>query len=107
LFALSAAAVAFAGEMIQMILDMLRGHAERHRSPKAFLRAYCATMAGWMEEAGFRSGCPIATTLLETAPHSPGITGTGRRAIDEWVEVISDVFARGGGMTRRESHAKA
>jgi hypothetical protein len=51
-------------------------------------------MAGWMEESEFGSGCPIATTLLETAPQSPAITRTGADAIDEWIEVISGVLQR-------------
>ena len=73
--ALGEAAIALAGGMIR---EMLAGLAARHREPKAFLRAYCKVMAGWMEESGFRSGCPVATTLLETAPQSPAITAAGR-----------------------------
>src|SRR5512145_2638602 len=56
-----------------MIREMLSGLAARHAEPEAFLRAYCGVMAAWMQESGFRSGCPIATTLLETAPQSPAI----------------------------------
>lgn len=91
--ALGEAAVVMAGGLIR---EMLEDLAARHADPKAFLRAWCKTMAGWMEESGFRSGCPIATTLLETAPRSPGITAAGQRAIDGWIEVVSGVLARGG-----------
>jgi len=91
--ALGEAAVALAGDRIR---EMLEGLAERHRSPSAFLRGYARTMAGWMEESGFESGCPLATTLLETAPRSPGIREAGRRAIDGWVEVIGGVLERSG-----------
>ncbi|NNL66506.1 MAG: TetR/AcrR family transcriptional regulator [Myxococcales bacterium] len=91
--ALGEAAVILAGNEIH---EMLAGLAERHRSPAPFLRAYARTMAGWMEESGFESGCPIATTLLETAPRSPRIREAGERAIEGWVEVIGGVLARAG-----------
>jgi TetR/AcrR family transcriptional repressor of lmrAB and yxaGH operons len=85
---------------------MLTQHAARHVEPRAFLRAYCRTMAGWMAESGFRSGCPIATTLLETVPASPAITRAGQRAIDSWVAVIAGVFTRAGDESR-EARRKA
>jgi TetR/AcrR family transcriptional repressor of lmrAB and yxaGH operons len=91
--ALGEAAVELAGRRIH---EMLSAHAERHADPKRFLRAYGRTMAGWMADSEFRSGCPIATTLLETAPASPAITAAGKGAIDSWVEVIAGVFTRAG-----------
>lgn len=91
--ALAEAAIELAGGMVG---EMLAELAARHRSPKAFLRAYCRTMAKWMEESEFRSGCPIATTLLEAAPTAPGITAAGQRAIDGWTQIIAEVLAREG-----------
>ena len=75
-----------------LIAEMLSELAAAHTQPKAFVGAYCKVMAGWMEESAFRSGCPIATTMLATAPQSPSITAAGVRAIDAWVEIISDVL---------------
>ena len=59
-----------------------------------------------MEESGFHSGCPVATTLLETAPQSPSITQAGRRAIDGWIDVIAGVLV-GGGTERRAARRHA
>jgi TetR/AcrR family transcriptional repressor of lmrAB and yxaGH operons len=101
--ALGESAVVLAGGMIRELLADL---AARHRDPQAFLRAYCKVMAGWMQESGFRSGCPIATTLLETAPQSPAITAAGRRAVDGWIEVIGGVLADAG-WERREARSRA
>jgi len=101
--AIGEAAVAMAGDRIAAMLADL---AARHRDPKAFVRAYCRVMAGWMEESGFRSGCPIATTLLETAPASPAITAAGQRAIDGWIDVIAGVLS-GDGLERRAARSKA
>jgi len=91
--ALGEAAVALAGDAMR---EMLEQHAARHADPRAFLRAYCRTMAGWMKESDFRSGCPVATTLLETAPASQSITAAGERAIDGWIDVIAGVLERDG-----------
>jgi TetR/AcrR family transcriptional repressor of lmrAB and yxaGH operons len=91
--ALGESAIVLAGGLVREMLEQL---AAKHRDPAAFLRAYCRTMAGWMEESGFASGCPIATTLLETAPHSAGITAAGERAVDGWIEVVGGVFERSG-----------
>jgi TetR/AcrR family transcriptional repressor of lmrAB and yxaGH operons len=101
--ALAEAAIAMAGGLIR---ETLAGLAARHSEPKAFLRAYCKVMAGWMEESGFHSGCPIATTLLETAPQSPAITAAGQHAIDEWIDVVAGVLSNGG-MRRREARSRA
>jgi TetR/AcrR family transcriptional repressor of lmrAB and yxaGH operons len=101
--AIGEAAVDLAGRMIAELLGDL---AARHAEPKAFVRAYCRTMAGWMEESGFRSGCPVATTLLETAPASPTITTTGRRVVDEWIRIVAGVLARSG-LERREARSRA
>ena len=91
--ALGEAAVELAGRLMRETLEELGA---RHAAPAAFLRAWCRTLAGWMEESDFRSGCPIATTLLETAPASPAITRAGRRALDGWVDVVAGVLTRDG-----------
>jgi TetR/AcrR family transcriptional repressor of lmrAB and yxaGH operons len=101
--ALGEAAVGMAGGLVR---EMLADLARRHPEPRAFLRAYARVMAGWMAESGFRSGCPVATTLLENAPQSPAITAAGRRAVDGWIEVVAGVLARGG-LAPREARRRA
>jgi TetR/AcrR family transcriptional repressor of lmrAB and yxaGH operons len=88
---LGAAAVSLAGDLIR---EMLTDLAHRHAEPQAFVRGYCRVMANWMAESDFRSGCPIATTLLENAPQSPTITQAGLVAIDSWIDVAAGVFGR-------------
>jgi TetR/AcrR family transcriptional repressor of lmrAB and yxaGH operons len=100
---LGEAAIGMAAGMIRELLEDL---AARHREPKAFVTAWCRVMAGWMEESGFHSGCPIATTLLETAPQSPSITRAGRAAIDGWIDVIASVLERAG-TPAREARTRA
>ncbi len=101
--ALGEAAVTMAGELIA---EMLSALAARHRTPRGFVRAYCAQMADWMEESGFSSGCPIATTVLETVPDSPRIQRAGSAALDGWIAIIAGVFERAA-MPRRQAVQRA
>jgi TetR/AcrR family transcriptional repressor of lmrAB and yxaGH operons len=102
--ALGEAAVMLAGELMADTLERL---AEQHRhEPKAFVAAYCRVMADWMEESGFRSGCPIATTMLETVPESPALTEAGNRVLDRWTDIVTGVFVASGG-TRRQAAKRA
>jgi len=57
--ALGEEAVELAGGLVD---DMLRKLAAEHAAdPPAFVRGYCRTMARWMRESEYQSGCPIAT----------------------------------------------
>ena len=53
-------------------------------------------LAGWMAKSGFRDGCPIATTLLESAPQSEGIARAGREAFAAWCRVFERTLLRDG-----------
>lgn len=101
--ALGRAAVELAGELMSQTLLSL---AERHKHPRTFVKALCEVMAGWMEESDFRSGSPIATVMLETAPHSPALTEAGAQAIDRWMEIVASVFTKSGS-PQREAKVKA
>ena len=101
---LGEAAVVLAGSLIEEMLSEL---AERHPDdPAAFVAGYCKVMAGWMKESGFQSGCPIATTLLETVPQSPGLTAAACNVLNSWIETIGGVFAAEG-LSRAEAKARA
>lgn len=101
---LGEAAVVLAGRLIE---EMLCELAERHSNdPDAFVKGYCKVMAGWMKESGFESGCPIATTLLETVPESPAMTATGRAVLDSWIETVARVYTASG-IAKTESKTRA
>jgi AcrR family transcriptional regulator len=63
--ALGEFAVVLAGGLIR---EMLEDLAARHADPKALLRAYCRTLAGWMEESRFQSGRPMARIRHSARP---------------------------------------
>ena len=87
------AAVRFAGKGGVATLEKLE---KEHRTAAAMMQAYCRLLAGWMTKSGFRDGCPIATTLLESAPQSEAIALAGREAFAEWRAVIARALIRDG-----------
>jgi AcrR family transcriptional regulator len=87
------AAVRFAGKGVVATLEKLE---REHQSAASMMRAYCRLLAGWMAKSGFRDGCPIATTLLESAPQSSEMAAVGREAFAGWCGVIARALARDG-----------
>jgi TetR/AcrR family transcriptional repressor of lmrAB and yxaGH operons len=87
------AAVRFAGAGVVATLEKL---AQEHASAAAMIRAYCRLLAGWMAKSGFRDGCPIATTLLESAPQFADMATAGREAFAGWCAVIARALVRDG-----------
>ncbi|HEC52114.1 hypothetical protein LCGC14_0180340 [marine sediment metagenome] len=74
-------AVTVAGAVVAKTLDELR--AEK-TSAADMLRGYGRLLAGWMAQAEYREGCPIATTLLETTPQSQSLAKAGQLAFANW-----------------------
>lgn len=91
-------AVRLAGGVVTATLRRLR---EKHGSGIAIVEAYGALLAGWMAESGFRDGCPIATTILETVPDSPRLTAAAQAVFSDWSRVFEDVFAADGATPAR------
>jgi AcrR family transcriptional regulator len=87
------AAVRFAGAGVVMTLEKLE---QEHDSAASMILAYCKLLNGWMAKSGFRDGCPIATTLLESAPQSTDMTTAGREAFTGWCAVIARALLRDG-----------
>lgn len=87
------AAVRFAGAKVAKTLQQLY---EKHTSTAALMKAYGRMLVGWMAESDFSDGCPITTTLLETAPASPPITSAGREAFASWRDVLARSLLRDG-----------
>jgi TetR/AcrR family transcriptional regulator, lmrAB and yxaGH operons repressor len=87
------AAVRFAGKGLIASLEKLE---QEHKTAAATVQAYCRLLAGWMAKSGFRDGCPISTTLLESVPQSAGIALAGREAFSGWRAVIERALLRDG-----------
>lgn len=46
----------------------------------------------WLEKSGYREGCAIATTILETAPDIERIRAAGERAYASWRTVVAEAL---------------
>jgi TetR/AcrR family transcriptional repressor of lmrAB and yxaGH operons len=91
--AIGEAAVRFAGKGLVVMMEKLEAE---HKSAASLIQAYCRLLAGWMAKSGFKDGCPISTTLLESAPQSERIAQAGREAFSAWSDVIARALIRDG-----------
>jgi TetR/AcrR family transcriptional repressor of lmrAB and yxaGH operons len=82
---LGEAAVRRAGATVASTLSKLRD-----QSPNAaeMIRGYVDLLASWMRKSSWRDGCPITTTLLETAGELPQVAAAGREAFADWAAVL-------------------
>ncbi|MBS0520948.1 MAG: TetR/AcrR family transcriptional regulator [Proteobacteria bacterium] len=90
---IGAEAVRRAGETVTATLRSLAAEAT---GPGDLLARYLAALAGWMRKSGYRDGCPITTTLLETVPEHAAIRDAGEAAFAAWAEVIADSARKSG-----------
>lgn len=90
---LGAAAVTLAGKAASNTLLSLKDSSE---SPSDFIGQYCQLLASWMEASEFRSGCPIATTVLETCPQTRSIQEAGQEVFENWTMIIAQVYLETG-----------
>lgn len=91
------AAVRYAGALVQRTLEQIA--AESPDAP-ALVREYVRRLAGWMEQSGWRDGCPITTVLLETAAEDETLRQAGLEAFAAWEAVIA-------GKLRADGHPDA
>ncbi|SDD88342.1 MULTISPECIES: TetR/AcrR family transcriptional regulator [Kordiimonas] len=87
--AIGAAALEAASKVATRTFRELAGSAE---SPAGFVQAYASLLAGWMEKSDYTDGCPVATTVLETVPHSDLITPVAKASFNHWQRAVSDML---------------
>lgn len=80
------AAVASAGELVRRTLATI---GQETADAPALIAEYVRWLEIWMEQSGWRDGCPITTVLLETAASDDAIRAAGRAAFAGWVEVVA------------------
>jgi TetR/AcrR family transcriptional repressor of lmrAB and yxaGH operons len=70
----------------------------RDQSPNAaeLIGSYVDLLASWMRKSNWRDGCPIATTLLETAGDLPRVAAAGREAFAAWTAILSAALESDG-----------
>ena len=81
------AAVASAGELVRRTLATIGQEAA---DAPALIAEYVRWLVKWMEQSGWRDGCPITTVLLETAAVDEAIRAAWRTAFSGWIAVVAE-----------------
>jgi TetR/AcrR family transcriptional repressor of lmrAB and yxaGH operons len=82
---IGAAAVQLGTEGVR---EFITGAAQTSGNVQAFLVKLARGMAANLERSGYREGCPVATTALETAAQSDVLGRAARTAFQTWEQEI-------------------
>ena len=83
-------AVALAGDEIEQMVAAAA--AARCDGPGSFVRALGDMMAARLEGSGYRSGCAIATMVLELAPQSEELSSEFETVFGRWRRALARQF---------------
>jgi TetR/AcrR family transcriptional repressor of lmrAB and yxaGH operons len=90
---IGAAALSIAGEAVRQAIAEA---AETSESAEMFVIRVARGMASDLEKSGFKEGCPIATTALETAAQSDLLGAATRNVFQKWdLEIKRGLFRFG------------
>ncbi len=87
------AALTLAGETTRQRIALAAEHSE---SAELFLTRITRGMAADLETSGYKEGCPIATTALETSAQSEVLGAATRTAFQKWEAEIKRGLERFG-----------
>ncbi|SDT29610.1 TetR/AcrR family transcriptional regulator [Bradyrhizobium canariense] len=87
------AALTLAGEAVR---EAIAHAAETSQTAEMFLTRVARGMASDLEKSGYKEGCPIATTALETAAQSDVLGAATRNAFQKWENEIRRGLERFG-----------
>jgi TetR/AcrR family transcriptional regulator, lmrAB and yxaGH operons repressor len=82
-------AISLAGGEIE---QMVAAAAACCDGPGSFVRALGDMVAGRLEASGFRSGCAIATMVLELAPESEDLSNEFEKTFERWRQALAGQF---------------
>jgi TetR/AcrR family transcriptional repressor of lmrAB and yxaGH operons len=100
---IAVAAVEEAGRRVAATLEDL---SEQTADCGALITAHARLLARWMEDSGYRAGCPITTVLLELAPQERAVSEAGRGAYAARIAILTQKLeADGHGPDRARSLA--
>jgi TetR/AcrR family transcriptional regulator, lmrAB and yxaGH operons repressor len=78
------------------VRELIAQAIEQSHSLQGFLAQLARSMAANLEASGYREGCPIATTALETAAQSDALGRAVRHAFQTWEQEIKRGLVRFG-----------
>jgi len=90
---IGSSALAQSGETVRKTIAQA---AESSHDAETFLGRVIRGMAADLEKSGYRDGCPIATTALETSAQSEALGAASRTAFQKWeLEIKRGLFRFG------------
>lgn len=90
---LASAALAAAGEA--MVAELHRSMDQCSSAAEA-IEAYADQLALWLEQSGFRRGCPVATVALEEAPGDTPVAHAARDALMATQAALAEILVSSG-----------
>jgi TetR/AcrR family transcriptional regulator, lmrAB and yxaGH operons repressor len=78
------------------VTEALRDVIDRTPEDASPIVEYASLLESELESSGFRSGCPIATAVLEQAATDTAVADAGDQAFGAWRQVIADELRRNG-----------
>lgn len=88
-----------AGLVTQTLADL----AQKSGSAAEMLSTYASMLAHWLAASNFQDGCPVATTLLETANAIPSLSQLGQEIFSDWEAIFAAKLVHDGLSEKRAS----
>jgi TetR/AcrR family transcriptional regulator, lmrAB and yxaGH operons repressor len=86
-------AIALAGDEIEQMVAVAAGRCD---GPGSFVRALGGMVAARLEDSDYRSGCAIATMVLELAPQSEELSNDFEDVFGRWRQALARQFETQG-----------
>lgn len=86
-------ALGYAAGLVTQTLTEL---AHKSDSAAEMLSTYAGMLAHWLSESDFQDGCPVTTTLLETANAIPSLSQLGRKIFADWEAIFAAKLVQDG-----------
>jgi TetR/AcrR family transcriptional repressor of lmrAB and yxaGH operons len=97
-------ALGYAGALVTHTLTDL---ARKCPSTAAMVKCYANMLVEWLSESDFQDGCPVTTTLLETASSMPSLSQLGRDIFGEWQAIFAAKLVADGLSEKRAASLAA
>ncbi len=82
-------ATVLAGDEIEQMVAQAAGHSD---GPGSFVRALGDMVAARLEGSDYRSGCAIATMVLELAPQNEELSSDFEKVFERWRQTLARQF---------------
>ena len=86
-------AIVLAGDEIEQMVAQAAADSE---GPGSFVRALGGMVAGRLESSDYRSGCAIATMVLELAPQNEELSSDFEKVFERWRQALARHFETWG-----------